>query len=129
MAANDFNPSGTFLQVRSVAVNPTTGQSIPPSGTLAYQLATNQTLAAGSSSTPVTSIMAGSYIWNVTGASGIAGGNALVLESLGSDGATYQTVTTATAAGNIGVVLGANSTVRIRNSGASQITGIYSNLS
>lgn len=121
-----FNPSGSFIQAYTVPVDPITGQ--PTSGA-SYQLATNLTLATTAAQpTPTTSIQGGSYIWNVAGAT--FNSSTLTLESLGSDGATWQTVASVTANGNVGIVLGSNSTVRLRNSaGANSITGIYSNLS
>jgi len=89
-------------------------------------LASNATLAAGASTTPVTGIGGASYIW----AYQFAGTTpSLVIEALGPDGVNYQTITTATASGSQGIVLGSNSTVRLRNAGANQITGLYSNIS
>lgn len=89
-------------------------------------LASNVTLAAGASTTPVTGIAGASYVWAYQ-----FGGTtpSLVLEALGPDGTNYQTVATVTASGTQGIVLGSNSTVRLRNSGANSITGLYSSLS
>lgn len=82
-------------------------------------------LAAGAATTPVTIVVGGSYIWSY-----ILGGTSpsLVLEALGPDGTTYIPVNSVavTATGAQGVVLGAGSTVRLRNSGANTITGLYS---
>lgn len=91
-----------------------------------YQLATAQTLTAGSNTGTTANVIGGSYIFDAI----MAGtGNSLVLETLGPDGTTYQTVTTLTASGQVGIVIGNNATVRIRNSGGSSITSLSASLS
>lgn len=91
-----------------------------------YTLASNQTLAGNASTTPVTGVQGGSYIWAYQ-----FGGTtpSLVLETLGPDGVTYQAVGSAvTASGQTGVVIGQNATVRLRNTTGNSITGLSSSL-
>jgi hypothetical protein len=94
-------------------------------------IASGSSLAAGATSTAVTGIPEGSYGWalQMTGTT-----PSLILEYLGPDGATYITLETATTsgssyAGTIGVVIGANATVRLRNPTGATITAISSSLS
>lgn len=88
----------------------------------AVYLASNVTLAAGATSQPVTNLPAGTYIF---GAQFSGTSPSLVLEYLGPDGTNYLTLATLTVSGSQGVVLGSNTTLRLRNSGANSITSLY----
>lgn len=90
-----------------------------------YTLYPGGTLAASTAATAVTGVAGGSYVWSYQ-----FGGTtpSLVLESLGPDGVTYQTIATVTASGTQGVVIGNNATVRVRNGTANAITNLYSSL-
>lgn len=101
------------------------GSPVYGAGQPTYQLANNQTLAAGGTTAAVAGITGGSYIWSYQ-FSGTS--PSLILEALGPDGTNYQTIATVTQSGTQGVVLGQGSTVRLRNAGANQITGLYSSL-
>lgn len=91
-----------------------------------YSLASNATLPGNATTTPVTGVKGGRYIFAYQ-----FGGTSpsLILESLGPDGATYQTVATVTAGGSQSVEFGENSTVRLRNGTANSITGLSASLS
>lgn len=110
-------------------IDPATGleyRAGGPEAGYSYALsAANSTLAASASGVAVPNVKGGSYIWAYQ-----LGGTSpsLVLESLGPDGATYQTIATVTASGTQGVVIGSNATVRLRNGTANPITGLSSNL-
>lgn len=90
-----------------------------------YQLATAQTLTAGSNAGTTANVIGGSYIWDVDA----TGPFTLVLESLKSGGTNWGIVFTATGPGDYGVVIGNNATVRIRNAGGSSITSLSASLS
>jgi hypothetical protein len=96
-----------------------------------YTLASNASLAAGTTNatTPVSGIKGGSYIfaYQFTQAATVS----LILEALGPDGTTYQTISSLSAtSGTVGIVLGENSTVRLRNgSGTNAVSALYANLS
>lgn len=91
-----------------------------------YQLATAQSLASAATTTPVTGIIGGSYIWNTVGT--YSGGSQVILQSLGSDGATWQNVATMSASGSAGVVIGNNASVRLLGAVATT-TALSSSLS
>lgn len=121
-ATNDFTVTGLLRQLVGL---------MGGSGAPSYTLASNAGLAAGTTNatTPVTGISGGSYVfaYQFTQAATVAA----VLEALGPDGVTYQMVTAiTTTSGTIGIVLGANSTVRIRNNSATNaISALYASLS
>lgn len=97
--------------------NPASGQT--------YQLASNQTIAATSGTSPVSGIQGGSYLWDVQ----IPANSSITLQALGSDGVTWRDVSTRTTSGTTPVVIGQNASVRLYNPGASAIAGVFSNLS
>lgn len=117
-----FVPLSANGQVAGTSGNPTIVQD----NQVNYQLATATSLANGANTTPVTGVLSGAYVWNVVGT--FSGGSTVILEALGSDGATYQTVDTATAPGSRGVTMGSNATVRLKG-GVATTTGLSSNLS
>jgi hypothetical protein len=92
-----------------------------------YTLASNvASLASGASTTPVTGLQGGSYIFDAQ----FAGTSpSLKLQVLGSDGTTWRDVGAAlTAPGSASVVIGGNASVRLLNAGANAITGLYGTL-
>lgn len=90
-----------------------------------YQLASSQSLASGANTTAVTGVIGASYIWNVVGTFTTG---TVSLQSLGSDGSTWQTVATVSASGNVGVVIGNNASVRLLGAVATT-TALSSSLS
>jgi hypothetical protein len=68
-------------------------------------------LAAGAASAPITQVVGASYLFEA-----IFTGTGLVLQRLGPDDSTWINAGTLNASGSIGVVLGANDTVRLFNS-------------
>jgi hypothetical protein len=92
-----------------------------------YTLASNTaSLPAGGTTPVVTGVQGASYVfaYQFGGTS-----SSLVLESLGPDGVNYQTITTVTASGTQGIVIGQGATVRLRNAGANAITNLSASLS
>lgn len=97
-------------------------------GSITIQLATNATLAAGASTTPMTVSKTSSYGWNyiLSGTS-----PSLKLQSLGADGTTWVDIATVTASGAQRIDIFAGSTgaqVRLFNAGANPITALSSTL-
>lgn len=91
---------------------------------LVYQLASNITVAANAGTTSTAAVRGGSYIFDAQFT-----GTSIVLQALGADGTTYRNVATLSASGSTGVVLGANSTVRLYNPNGAADTGVYASLS
>jgi len=114
-------PNGQVAYVRAFV--PVDGNGNALSGN-SYQLASNQTIAATTGTTPTTSIQGGSYLWDVQFT-----GTSVTLQSLGSDGVTWRDVATRTTSGTTGVVIGQNASVRLYNSNNNAVTGVYSSLS
>jgi len=127
---NDQNAVPVYIVDGNLA-SKTAGQA---SGPQTYQLASNQSLTAqagtsanptaGSTTTPVTGVAGGSYLWDAQFT-----GTSVTLQSLGSDGVTWRDVATRTTPGTTGVVIGQNASVRLYNPNNSAVTGLYSNLS
>lgn len=95
--------------------------------TNSVQLASNIPLAAGAASTPVSGVPGRVYVWDAQW----TGTGSLVLEALGADGATYRTVATLAAPGTFAgeIRIGANATLRVRNSSANAYTAVSSVIS
>ena len=66
----------------------------------------------------------GTYLWQYQGT---FGGTTLTLESLGPDGSTYQTVATATAAGQTPILVGQGDILRVTVTGGTP-SALYSAL-
>ena len=96
------------------------------SGGASYSLASNQTIAATSGTTPVTGVQRGNYVWDAQFA-----GTSIKLQSLGSDGVTWRDVATLSASGTFAgeIRFGANAQVRLYNPNGTSDTGVYSSLS
>lgn len=86
-----------------------------------YKLLTN----ASASGSAVPNVVGASYVWCIQGT---IGGATIALQALGPDGVNYITVSSQTAAGCYGVVLGANATVKVTVTGGTP-SGLYSSLS
>ena len=97
-----------------------------PVDTLSYTLATNQTIAATSGTTPVTVTSRGTYVWDAQFT-----GTSVVLQSLGADGVTWRDVATLSASGTYAgeIRIGSNAQVRLYNPNGTSDTGVYSSLS
>lgn len=82
------------------------------------------TLLSNASATgdPTDPLTGGTYLWQYQGT---FSGATLTLQSLGPDGSTYQTVTTATAAGQQSILVGQGDILRVSISGGPP-SGIYS---
>lgn len=93
-------------------------------GVTTISLAQNKSTATTTANSP--SLPAGSYLWDVQATS--FGGATASLDVLSSDGVTFRSLATRTTSGTTGVVLGANSVVRISFTGGTP-TGLYSTLS
>lgn len=104
----------TDAQLRAAAVPVSVAE---PS---ARTLASNITLAAGATSTQITAVAAGSYIFEA-----VFTGADLQLQRLGPDGLTWINAGTLAASGSVGVVLAANDTLRLRNNSGGSITGLF----
>ncbi len=102
--------ASTLAALESISVNE------PP----ARVLASNISLAAGATSTAITAVAAGSYIFEA-----IFTGADLQLQRLGPDGATWINAGTLASSGSAGVVLAANDTLRLRNNSGAAITGLH----
>ena len=99
------------------------------SGTNGYTLASNQTLAAGAGTAPVTGVARATYILDISGT--FANGASLSLQYLASDGATWRNgVTGITGPGTDpnSYQAAANATVRLYNAGSASVTGLYGTL-
>ena len=107
------------------SANPTYTQAAQNS----YQLANNiASLAAQAGTTPVTGVKGGTYVWDAQ----FTGTGPLLLQALGSDGASWRTVATLNASGTFAgeVRIGANAQLRVFNSHATvAVTSVYSSLS
>ena len=101
--------------------NPTITQSAQNS----YPLASNQAISAGGSTTPVTNIVRGDYVWDAQ----FTGTGPLRLQSLGADGSTWRDVASLSASGTFAgeVRVGANAQVRLAS--ATALTAVSSSLS
>lgn len=104
-------------------VNPADGAGYAGTVPKTYQLASNQTIAANSGTTPITNVQGGSYLFDVQFT-----GTSVRLETLGADGTTWRPVTTSTTSGTTGVVIGQGATVRLYNPNGTSVTGVYANL-
>jgi hypothetical protein len=128
MITGNFPLNEMGAPVRPMPVISVNADGTPNSGSSSstYTLASAiASLAPGATTTPITGVTGASYIW----AYQFAGTTpSLVIETLGPDGTNYQTVATVTASGQQGIVLGQNSTVRLRNAGANAITTLSSSL-
>jgi len=126
MRSRPMDDKSNLLQIEQV-----NSEGVATTNYTADLIASGSSLAAGATSTAVTGIPEGSYGWGLqmTGTT-----PSLILEYLGPDGSTYITLETATTSGSsyaatIGVVIGANATVRLRNPTGATITAISSSLS
>lgn len=87
------------------------------------QLAANITLAANAAALPVNNVPTGSYLFEA-----LFVGVSLDLQSLGPDAATWITLQTLTSPGSVGVVIGNNATVRLRNPNGAAVTDVVARL-
>lgn len=86
--------------------------------TLASALAS---IADGGASDPITGVASGSYIWALT--AGTWAGATIKLQALGPDGATWLDVSGSSLAANgtVGVVVGANASLRLAATGGAPL--------
>lgn len=89
----------------------------------AVVLATGASLAAGSASTVLTGISAGSFIFEA-----IFAGSDLQLQRRGPDGLTWINAGVLAASGSAGVVLAAGDVIRLRNNSGAVINGLFARL-
>jgi hypothetical protein len=82
------------------------------------------TLLSNASATgdPTEPLTGGTYLWQYQGT---FGGATLTLQSLGPDGSTYQTVTSATAAGQSTILVGQGDILRVTVTGGTP-SALYS---
>lgn len=116
--------TGSYIDI--IDENGSPGRGILPAvaiGGDTYSLLSN----ASATGTAVTGVVGGSYIWSVAGT---FGGATVKLQALGPDGSTYLDVPSAslTSAGQLGVAVGANATLKVVVTGGSP-SGLYSSLS
>lgn len=91
-----------------------------------YQLATNQTLATLTGSTPVTGVIGKVYVWDAQFT-----GTSLVLQALGADNTTWRTIATLNASGTFAgeIRIGNNATIRVYNPNGTSDTAVSSSIS
>lgn len=96
------------------------------SGGASYTLASNQTVAATTGTTPITGVQRGNYVWDAQFT-----GTSIKLQALGADGVTWRDVATLSASGTFAgeIRFGANAQVRLYNPNGTSDTGVYSSLS
>jgi hypothetical protein len=129
-ATGNLRPSGDGNGMSAAllvaAVDASTGQAV---GYQSYSIASNQNITSGGFTTPVTGIAGGSYVMAISATA--FNGATIKLQTLLPDGVTWADIPAASVTANttgLGVVLGANSTVRLAATGGAP-TGVYATLS
>lgn len=77
---------------------------------------------ASTTGSPTAALTGGTYLWQYQGT---FGGATLTLQSLGPDGSTYQTVASATAAGQTSILVGQGDILRVTVTGGTP-SALYS---